>query len=78
MPSEARDEITYLFPNFNVATIEVWEWMKLLFHPILNNGCDYLSMLGLKLFPVSKWAPGSSDTIKCSTGADVLLFGLTK
>ena len=25
MPSEVWDEITYLFPNFNVCTVEVWE-----------------------------------------------------
>ena len=23
-----RDEITYLFPNFNGCTVEVWEWMS--------------------------------------------------
>ena len=22
------DEITYLFPNFNGATVEVWEWIS--------------------------------------------------
>ena len=25
---EMWDEITYAFPNFNVATVEVWEWMS--------------------------------------------------
>ena len=24
--SDAWSEITYLFPNFNGATVEVWEW----------------------------------------------------
>ena len=23
-----RDEITYPFPNFNGATVEVWEWIS--------------------------------------------------
>ena len=44
------DEITYPFPNFNGAIIEVWEW-------VINSiplycACDYLSMLGLKLINV--------------------------
>ena len=25
---KVRDEIIYLFPNFNNATVEVWEWMN--------------------------------------------------
>ena len=25
---DVRDEITYPFPNFNGATVEVWEWMS--------------------------------------------------
>ena len=28
MPNEVRDEITYPFPNFNVCTVEVWEWIS--------------------------------------------------
>ena len=28
MPSEIWDEITYTFPNFNVVTIELWEWIS--------------------------------------------------
>ena len=27
MPREMWDEITYPFPNFNGATVEIWEWM---------------------------------------------------
>ena len=27
MPGKVWDEITYQFPNFNDATLEVWEWM---------------------------------------------------
>ena len=30
MPSKVWDEITYPFPNFNGATIEVREWMNIL------------------------------------------------
>ena len=28
MSSLAWDEITYSFPNFNSATVEVWEWIS--------------------------------------------------
>ena len=28
MPSKVWDEITYSFQNFNVGTVEVWEWMN--------------------------------------------------
>ena len=28
MPSEVLDQITYPFPNYNGATIEVWEWIS--------------------------------------------------
>ena len=28
MPSKVWDEITYPFPNFNGATVEVWEWIS--------------------------------------------------
>ena len=27
-PSKVWDEITYPFPNFNGATVEVWEWLS--------------------------------------------------
>ena len=27
MPSKVWDEITHPFPDFNGATVEVWEWM---------------------------------------------------
>ena len=53
------DEITYPFPNFNGATIEVWDGYKQ-FHCTIYIGCNYLSMLGLKLIHVSKrssWGP---------------------
>ena len=42
------DEITYPFLNFNGLGMDKQ------FHPILYNGCDYISMLGLKLNHVSK------------------------
>ena len=32
MPSEVFDEITYPFPNFNGATVEIWEWTSNLIH----------------------------------------------
>ena len=55
MPSKAWDEITYPFLNFNGCTVEVQEWISN-FIPHYN-GCDYLSMLGLKLNHVSKRGP---------------------
>ena len=48
-PSKVWDEITYPFLNFNGATVEVLQFL-----PTLYNGCNYLSMLGLKLIHVSK------------------------
>ena len=53
------DEITYPFPNFNGATVDVWEWDKQ-FHFTLYNICNYLSMLGLKLIHVSQRDPRTS------------------
>ena len=35
------DEIIYSFPNFNSATIEIWEWIS----HFIPHLCDYLSML---------------------------------
>ena len=49
------DEITYPFPNFNSATVEVGEWISN-FIPH-SWACDYLSMLKLKLIHVSKRGP---------------------
>ena len=28
MPSKVWDEIIYPYPNFNCATVEVWEWIN--------------------------------------------------
>ena len=28
MPSKVWDEIAYPFPNFNGATVDVWEWIS--------------------------------------------------
>ena len=53
MPSKVWDEITYPFPNFNGCIVEVWEWISNV-TPHSNNGCNYLSMLGLKLIYVGK------------------------
>ena len=58
-------EITYPFLNFNGCTIAVYEWISNPPPPpphththththTLYNGCNYLSMLGLKLIHVSK------------------------
>ena len=50
MPSQVWDEITYPFPSSGIDKE---------FHSILYNGCNYLSMLGLKLIHDSKRVPGS-------------------
>ena len=47
-----RDGITYPFPNFNGAPVEVWEWRC---NFIANfRGKVILSMLGLKLTRIGK------------------------
>ena len=63
MPDKVWIEITYPFPNFNGATIEVLEWINK-FNLTFYNGCKYLSMLGLKLNHVSKRDPGSINSIQ--------------
>ena len=52
MPSKVWDEITCPFPNFNGASVEVG--MDKQFHPTLDNGCTYLSVLELTLIHVNK------------------------
>ena len=39
MFSNVWDEITYLFPNFNIATVEVWEWISNC-HPPIRDDSD--------------------------------------
>ena len=56
-PSKVWDENAYLFPNFNGATVVYWVWICNVIHSIICNGCNYLSMLGLKLCRVSKRGP---------------------
>ena len=55
MLSKVWDEITYPFPKLQRATFDVLG-MENQF--TLYNGCDYFSMLGLKLNHVSKGDPG--------------------
>ena len=67
------DKITYQFPNFNCATIEVWEWISN-FIPHFYNGCNQLSVLGSKLIHFSKRGPRDlghswfSQTMTCCLG----------
>ena len=56
MPSKVRYEITYPFPNFNGATVGSLE-MGTKFHPTPFEGCNYISMLGLKLIHANKMGP---------------------
>ena len=58
MSSEVWDEITYPFPNFNGATVEVWEGIN---NFIPYFGCNCLSMMGLKLNHVSKGATADDE-----------------
>ena len=61
-------EITYPFPNFNSATIEIWEWMS---NFILHfMACDYLSMLS------NGWVKVCSISIGDSA-VDIILQGST-
>ena len=48
-------KLQWLHPNFKGETVEVWEWISNFIS--LYNGCNYLSMLGLKLIHVSKRGP---------------------
>ena len=56
-PKKTWNEITYPFTNFNGCGVEVWEWLSN--YITLYNGCDYLSMMRLKLIYVSKMGPGA-------------------
>ena len=60
------DEITYPFPNFNGATVEVWEWItNLISHFMMGviSNSDLLSMLGFKLIHVGKRVPGINSIL---------------
>ena len=54
MIKDVLHAIIYPYPYFKFCTVDVWE---LLFHPTLYNGCNYLSMLELKLNHVIKKRP---------------------
>ena len=84
IPSKMRDEINHPLPNFNVCTIEVWEWMNSL-DPRLCNEQNYLSMLGLKLNHVSErgsmwclthWVIGDLAEIRSNFEADCCDWGI--
>ena len=66
MPSKVWGEITYPFPNFNGCTVELWEWISNSISPFYD-GCNYLSMMGLKFNYINKrgpWTPlAPSSTI---------------
>ena len=72
MYNKVWDKIIYPFPNCNGATVEVLEWDRW-FHPTLYNGCNYLSMLGLKLNHVSKRGPRCPSTWHCKPSAGAVL-----
>ena len=61
MPGQVCNEISYPFPNFNGCTVF---GMNQLSHPTLNNGCNYLSVLRLKLINVNKRCQGRVLTTK--------------
>ena len=68
------DEITYSFPNFNGATVEVWEWMSNVI-PHFIWVCDFISMLGFKLIHVDKKVRGVTRAIL--SGLLILMNSLT-
>ena len=61
MCRKSVDEITYPFPNFNGAAIEVWKWISNFIPQFTGHAIDYLSMLRLKLNHVSE-----RGTTKCN------------
>ena len=68
MPSKVWNEITYPFPNFHGCTVEVWECLSnFITYPTLYNGCNYLSILRLKLFRVSRMRPTSFGNLSYKT-----------
>ena len=60
-------------PNFHGAIIEIWE-----FDPILYDGCDYLSMLGLKSIPLRQVDPYRHWYIDNVSSPEILLWCLQK
>ena len=56
MPNKVWVEITYLFPNFNGATVEVWEWISN-FIPHFTMDVVTYPYWDLKLNHVSKGDP---------------------
>ena len=56
------DKMTYPPTNFKDCTVDVWEWIGG-FIPYLCNGCNYLSMLGLQIIPVSESCPWWNHTM---------------
>ena len=61
MPSKVWDEINNAFPNFDGATVEVWEWINN-FHPTHYNEFKYLSVLRVKLIQRNEKGHWSTDT----------------
>ena len=55
MPSHVWNDITYPFTNLAVHRTPLG--LDQSFHHTLYNGCNYLSILGLKLIHVSKEGP---------------------
>ena len=67
MPREVWDQITYPFPNFNGATVEVCEYISnFVLHTII--GRSYLFMLGLKLIHVNSHINGTELGTHCAFG----------
>ena len=55
-PSKEWDETADPFPNFNGCTVEVWELISNFIPHLWTYGCNYLSMLGLKLIHINEMA----------------------
>ena len=61
-PSKVWNKITYPFPNFNGATIEVWEWMNNFIPYFIRDAITY-PCWGESQNHVSKIFPGLNDKI---------------
>ena len=60
MPSKVWDEITYPFPNFNGATVEVWEWISNFIPHFMMNVITYPCYDFSRLIYVNKRFPRCS------------------
>ena len=88
MPSKVWDEITYPFPNFNGATVEVWEWLsifiphfvmdELLIHAWIKVDPGYIRCEQTKQYSYIQGIPGKKtiNVEMCIVGAQYMLMAI--